>query len=139
MIDAEIDLGRIDEVRAKLPSLASRRPDAYRTSVGGATDEPPRQADRREQILGAAVRVFAQRGFHACRVSDIADEAGVAHGLLYHYFSSKDELLDTIFLERWTVMLDVIRAADAAGRRRCARSSTRSRPSSSTATATTRT
>jgi len=72
-----------------------------------------RQADRREQILSAAVRVFAKRGFHACRVSDIADEAGVAHGLLYHYFSSKDELLDTIFLERWTVMLEVIRAADA--------------------------
>ena len=61
-----------------------------------------RQADRREQILSAAVRVFAKRGFHACRVSDIADEAGVAH-----------ELLDTIFLERWTVMLEVIRAADA--------------------------
>jgi len=72
-----------------------------------------RQADRREQILAAAVHVFAERGFHACRVSDIADAAGVAHGLLYHYFSSKDELLDTIFLERWTVMLELIREADA--------------------------
>ncbi|HUA12157.1 MAG TPA: TetR/AcrR family transcriptional regulator [Solirubrobacteraceae bacterium] len=70
-------------------------------------------ADRRQQILDAAVRVFARRGFHACRVSDIADEAGVAHGLLYHYFSSKDEVLDTLFLERWKVMLDVIRAVDA--------------------------
>ncbi len=70
-------------------------------------------ADRRQQILDAAVRVFARRGFHACRVSDIADEAGVAHGLLYHYFASKDEVLDTLFLERWTVMLDLIRAVDA--------------------------
>jgi TetR/AcrR family transcriptional regulator, fatty acid metabolism regulator protein len=70
--------------------------------------------DKRRQILDAAVRVFARRGFHACRVSDIADEAGVAYGLVYHYFSSKDEVLDTLFLERWNVLLDVIREADAA-------------------------
>jgi TetR/AcrR family fatty acid metabolism transcriptional regulator len=69
--------------------------------------------DKRRQILDAAVRVFASRGFHACRVSDIADEAGVAYGLVYHYFSSKDEVLDTVFLERWNVLLDVIREADA--------------------------
>ena len=48
--------------------------------------------DRRRQILDAAVQVFAQQGFHACRVSDIAREAGVAHGLIYHYFDSKDEV-----------------------------------------------
>jgi AcrR family transcriptional regulator len=59
------------------------------------------------------VRVFARQGFHACRVSDIADEAGVAYGLVYHYFDSKDEVLDTIFLERWNVMLDLIREVDA--------------------------
>jgi AcrR family transcriptional regulator len=70
--------------------------------------------DKRRQILDAAVRVFARRGFHACRVSDIADEAGVAYGLVYHYFSSKDEVLDTVFLERWNVLLDVIREADGA-------------------------
>jgi TetR/AcrR family transcriptional regulator, fatty acid metabolism regulator protein len=70
--------------------------------------------DKRRQILDAAVRVFARQGFHACRVSDIADEAGVAYGLVYHYFSSKDEVLDTVFLERWNVLLDVIREADAA-------------------------
>jgi TetR/AcrR family transcriptional regulator, fatty acid metabolism regulator protein len=69
--------------------------------------------DKRRQILDAAVRVFSRRGFHACRVSDIADEAGVAYGLVYHYFSSKDEVLDTVFLERWNVLLDVIREADA--------------------------
>ena len=70
--------------------------------------------DKRRQILDAAVRVFARRGFHACRVSDIADEAGVAYGLVYHYFTSKDEVLDTVFLERWNVLLEVIREADAA-------------------------
>jgi TetR/AcrR family fatty acid metabolism transcriptional regulator len=69
--------------------------------------------DRRRAILDAAVRVFARQGFHACRVSDIADEAGVAYGLLYHYFPSKEEVLNTLFLERWGVMLQMIREVDA--------------------------
>jgi len=68
--------------------------------------------DRRRAILDAAVRVFARQGFHACRVSDIADEAGVAYGLLYHYFPSKDDVLSTLFLERWGVMLEMIREVD---------------------------
>jgi TetR/AcrR family fatty acid metabolism transcriptional regulator len=69
--------------------------------------------DKRRLILDAAVRVFARQGFHTCRVSDIADEAGVAYGLVYHYFQSKDEVLDTLFLERWNIMLDAIRETDA--------------------------
>ena len=68
--------------------------------------------DKRRMILDAAVVAFAERGFHACRVSDIADEANVAYGLVYHYFRSKDEVLDTLFLERWNVLLDVIRELD---------------------------
>ena len=70
-------------------------------------------ADKRRSILDAAVRVFARQGFHACRVADIADEAGVAYGLVYHYFASKDEILDTLFLERWAIMLETIRQVDA--------------------------
>jgi TetR/AcrR family transcriptional regulator, fatty acid metabolism regulator protein len=69
-------------------------------------------ADKRRIILDAAIRVFARRGFNGCRVSDIADEAGVAYGLVYHYFRSKDEVLDTLFLERWNVMLEAIRETD---------------------------
>ena len=57
--------------------------------------------------------MFARQGFHTCRVSDIADEAGVAYGLVYHYFQSKDEVLDTLFLERWDVLLEAIREVDA--------------------------
>ena len=72
--------------------------------------------DRRRQVLDAAVRVFARQGFHACRVSDIADEAGVAYGLLYHYFRSKEEVLNTVFLERWDVLLQVIADVDAGER-----------------------
>jgi len=71
-----------------------------------------RSQERRRQILAAAVRVFARQGFHACRVADIADEAGVAYGLVYHYFDSKDEVLDTLFAERWNVMLALIREVD---------------------------
>jgi TetR/AcrR family fatty acid metabolism transcriptional regulator len=69
--------------------------------------------DKRRLILDAAVRVFARRGFHECRVSDVADEAGVAYGLVYHYFSSKEEILNTLFLERWQVMLDAIAEIDS--------------------------
>ena len=68
--------------------------------------------DKRRVILDAAVRVFARQGFHTCRVSDIADEAGVAYGLVYHYFGSKDEVLDTLFVERWDVLLAAIRETD---------------------------
>ncbi len=68
--------------------------------------------DKRRLILDAAVRVFARQGFHTCRVSDVADEAGVAYGLVYHYFDSKDQILDTLFLERWDVLLRAIEEVD---------------------------
>lgn len=70
--------------------------------------------DRRKQILKAAVEVFAERGFHRTRVSDIAKKAGVAYGLIYHYFESKDHVLNSVFEENWSVFLKVIQdlAAD---------------------------
>ncbi|MBV9212923.1 MAG: TetR/AcrR family transcriptional regulator [Actinobacteria bacterium] len=69
--------------------------------------------DKRRLILDAAIHVFARKGFHSCRVSDVADEAGVAYGLVYHYFQSKEEILDTLFSERWQLMIDAIVAIDA--------------------------
>jgi len=69
-------------------------------------------ADKRRAILEAAIRVFARQGYHATRVADIADEAGVAYGLVYHYFQSKDEVLDTLFLERWELLLAAIGEID---------------------------
>jgi TetR/AcrR family fatty acid metabolism transcriptional regulator len=75
-----------------------------------------RATDRREEILQAAVRVFAQKGYHACRVSDIAAEAGVAHGLLYHYFRSKEEVLEEIFRATWSDLLaEVARIEERGG------------------------
>lgn len=61
--------------------------------------------DKRRLLLDAAVRVFAKKGYHASRVGDIAEEAGVAHGLLYHYFKSKDQVLEAVFHENWSVLL----------------------------------
>ncbi len=72
------------------------------------TDRSNGSEDKRRLILDAAVRVFARKGYHTCRVGDIAEEAGVAHGLLYHYFRSKDEVLECIFKETWS---DIIAAA----------------------------
>jgi AcrR family transcriptional regulator len=48
---------------------------------------------RRAQLLAAALRVFARQGFHAASVSDVAAEAGVSQGTVYHYFDSKESLL----------------------------------------------
>ena len=68
--------------------------------------------DKRRQLLGAAVRVFARKGFHASRVGDIAEEAGVAHGLLYHYFKSKDQVLEAIFHENWSILIARIESVE---------------------------
>ena len=73
----------------------------------------PGAEEKRRRILDAAVRVFARRGFHASRVGDIAEEAGVAHGLLYHYFSSKDEVLQTVFRENWAELLERFEQVEA--------------------------
>jgi TetR/AcrR family fatty acid metabolism transcriptional regulator len=68
--------------------------------------------DKRQQLLGAAVRVFARKGFHASRVGDIAQEAGVAHGLLYHYFKSKDQVLEAVFHENWSILVARIESVE---------------------------
>lgn len=68
------------------------------------------RADKRALILEAAMRVFARMGYHGARVSDIAREAGIAYGLVYHYFRNKEEILNTIFQERWGVFLEAVEA-----------------------------
>src|SRR3954452_1751460 len=75
-----------------------------------SAEAPP--VDKRRQILDAAIHVFARQGFHSCRVSDIADEAGVAYGLVYHYFTSKDQVLNELFAERWSLLLAAIEEVD---------------------------
>ena len=61
------------------------------------------------------MRVFAEKGFHATRVGDIATEAGVAHGLLYHYFRSKEEVLDTVFRDTWSALVAEAERIESSG------------------------
>ena len=80
--------------------------------LGVLTARSIAREDKRRRLLEAAVRVFARAGYHGSRVGDIAEEAGVAHGLLYHYFSSKEEVLRTIFRENWGELLERFRAVE---------------------------
>jgi TetR/AcrR family fatty acid metabolism transcriptional regulator len=64
-----------------------------------------READRRRVILRAAVEVFSKKGYLGCRIQDVAKEAGVAYGLVYHYFKNKDELLESVFASGWQAFL----------------------------------
>ena len=66
------------------------------------------QREKRRLILRAAITVFARSGYHTSRVSDVATEAGVAYGLVYHYFGSKEDLLRAIFHRTWTRMLEAV-------------------------------
>ena len=77
------------------------------------TDRSTNGPDKRRVILDAAVRVFAAKGYHTSRVADIAEEAGIAHGLLYHYFSSKEEVLETVFRENWSQLLEAFARIEA--------------------------
>jgi len=61
--------------------------------------------DRRRQLLKAATKVFARKGYHATRIADIATEAGVAYGLVYHYFKNKDEILGSLFEDNWATLV----------------------------------
>ena len=66
------------------------------------------EREKRRLILRAAITVFARSGYHTSRVSDVAKEAGVAYGLVYHYFGSKEDLLETIFRRTWSRMLEAV-------------------------------
>ena len=70
------------------------------------------QGDKRRLLLDAAVRVFARKGYHSARVGDIAEEAGVAYGLLYHYFASKEEVLRSVFRETWRALIQTIKSVE---------------------------
>jgi AcrR family transcriptional regulator len=75
---------------------------------------PPAE-DKRQLILAAAVRVFAAKGYEASRVGDVAKEAGVAYGLVYHYFGSKEAVLEAVFREQWGRLLAAVALAEQTG------------------------
>ena len=69
------------------------------------------KSDKRVRIIDAAVSVFAQKGYHLSRVSDIAKVAGVADGTIYLYFRNKEDVLLSIFEEKMGILLAEMRKA----------------------------
>ncbi len=80
------------------------------TAAKKSQSRADREADRRRVILRAAVEVFSRKGYHGCRIQDVAKEAGVAYGLVYHYFKNKDELLESVFASGWQNFLARVQA-----------------------------
>lgn len=93
--------------RAPIQPLSAAADDE-RTEGSAARPLGDVRREKRALILEHAIRVFAAKGFHGARVSDIAREADIAYGLVYHYFKNKEEILHTIFEERWTGFLEVV-------------------------------
>jgi AcrR family transcriptional regulator len=56
--------------------------------------------DKAEAILSAALALFVEKGFHGTTVPSVADRAGVAAGTIYHYFESKEALVNALY-KRW--------------------------------------
>src|SRR5512132_2420603 len=73
-----------------------------------------RDPDKPQQIVEAAIRVFARNGYYNSRVSDIAREAGIASGTIYLYFRTKDEILVTLFRDKVAERVAQVRAEIAA-------------------------
>jgi TetR/AcrR family transcriptional regulator, fatty acid metabolism regulator protein len=72
-----------------------------RRNSTGQMEQIIESSEKTDLILDAAVKVFADKGYYGARVSDIAQEAGIAYGLVYHYFKNKEDLLISIFRSRW--------------------------------------
>ncbi len=70
------------------------------------------EPEKRRAILHAAVRVFAEKGYHGCRIADVARAAKVAYGLVYHYFRNKEELLESVFAEQWAILVTALKAIE---------------------------
>jgi len=122
-IEPRTSLRILDEVGSTLVYCAANGPRSPRKAVrvrplpksplkrspaSALKSESGARRDKRNRILDAATRVFARTGFHRARVSDIAQEAGIAYGLVYHYFKNKEEILNTIFEERWSGFLTAV-------------------------------
>jgi len=85
-------------------------------SESSKSDSGKSEADRKGTILRAAIEVFSKKGYHGCRIADVAKEAGVAYGLVYHYYKNKDELLQSVFEYGWSALVSRITERSLQGR-----------------------
>lgn len=73
---------------------------------------PNGRKDKQAAIFDAACRVIRQKGFHQARITDIAQDAGISYGLVYHYFKSKGHLFDIILAEWWGGLFAMMEECD---------------------------
>jgi AcrR family transcriptional regulator len=66
----------------------------------GKRGRPPSHPDRRAAILDAALACFVERGFHGTAIPQIAEQANIAAGTIYHYFESKEALVNALY-QQW--------------------------------------
>jgi TetR/AcrR family fatty acid metabolism transcriptional regulator len=92
----------------------AKRPAAKKSAR--MTERGRSGAEKRRLIVETAIKVFAEKGYHGTRISDIAKDAEIAYGLVYHYFKNKEEILDTIFFESWGEFINAVRGIKADGR-----------------------
>ena len=90
-----LNLVRANQIRGEAKPVAKR----------------PDKSERRALILNAAIEVFAKKGFHHARVSDVARCAEVADGTIYLYFKNKDDLLISLFEERMEGIVETFKDA----------------------------
>jgi TetR/AcrR family fatty acid metabolism transcriptional regulator len=69
--------------------------------------------DKETVIFESACKVIRNRGFHQARITDIAKDAGISYGLVYHYFKSKGELFDAILKEWWVGLFKMMEESDS--------------------------
>jgi AcrR family transcriptional regulator len=81
---------------------------ARAASRGAGSAAPDRAAQRRQAILDAALTVFAERGYEAARLDDVAAHAGVAKGTLYLYFEDKEALFEALVRSAVSPILDTV-------------------------------
>jgi AcrR family transcriptional regulator len=72
--------------------------------------------DKEAIIFESACRIIRERGFHQARITDIAKDAGISYGLVYHYFKSKGDLFDAILREWWDGLFRMMERSDASQR-----------------------
>ncbi len=82
---------------------------SFRTQRGRKNAAVAPRGDKRERILRGAIQAFARKGFYTARVSDIAKAAGVADGTIYLYFKNKDDILVSLFEERFDRLISTLR------------------------------
>lgn len=86
-------LGRVQNSNTPPSSQAPSSPQSASAGAAASAPHSRRNLVKYQRILDAAIAVIAEKGFFGCRVSDIADRAGVADGTIYLYFRSKEQIL----------------------------------------------